>query len=239
MSLTSSPGAEKARCTRPCPRGENLVVTGVGTDPDKAVQNAFSQVIEQTVGVLVDAETVVKNDELIRDEILTYSRGYVEKYEIVKRWQEAGLHHATIRAVVVRDKLVEKLRGMKIAVTEISGDLPSRQFEFDAKNEEQAGKMFRKAMAGFDMVKLTQVEIVGQPEITRRRCKCQGARQDQAVPRHGGVAAVFTVRSTDPHESRVPTRVCDFRRAATLGFARPEATARRRWNFGRPSRPLQ
>ncbi len=161
------PGGGKGPAHAALPAGRELVVTGVGTDPDKAVQNAFSQVIEQTVGVLVDAETVVKNDELIRDEILTYSRGYVEKYEIVKRWQEAGLHHATIRAVVARDKLVEKLRGMKIAVTEISGDLPSRQFEFDAKNEEQAGKMFRKAMAGFDMVKLTQVEIVGQPEITR------------------------------------------------------------------------
>ena len=86
-----------------------VIVTGVGTDPEKAAQNAFSQAIEQTVGVLVDAETVVKNDQLIRDEILTYSRGYVEKYEIVKRWQEDGLHHATIRASVARDKLVEKL----------------------------------------------------------------------------------------------------------------------------------
>ena len=52
-----------------------MTVTGVGTDPDKAVQNAFSQAIEQVVGVLVDADTVVKNDQLIRDEVLTYSRG--------------------------------------------------------------------------------------------------------------------------------------------------------------------
>ena len=119
---------------------------------------------------------------------------------------------------------------MKIAVTEISGNLPSRQFEFDAKNEEQAGKMFRKAMAGFDMVKLTQVEI-GRPAGNHaRRRKCQGARQDQAVPRHGGVAAVFTVRSTRSSRKPRPDARCDFRRAATLGFA-PEATARRRWNL--------
>ena len=97
------------------PEAKEVIVTGVGTDPDKAIQNAFSQAIEQTVGFLVDAETVVKNDQLIRDEILTYSRGYVEKYEVVKRWEEDGLHHATIRAVVARDKLVEKLTGMKIA----------------------------------------------------------------------------------------------------------------------------
>ena len=112
------PGGKKSAGAA-LPQAKEVIVTGVGTDPEKAIQNAFSQAIEQAVGVLVDAETVVKNDQLIRDEILTYSRGYMEKYEVVKRWQEDGLHHATIRAVVARDKLVEKLRGMKIAVQEV------------------------------------------------------------------------------------------------------------------------
>ena len=91
------------------PPAQEVVVTGVGTDSETAMQNAFSQAMEQSVGLLVDAETVVKNDRLIRDEILTYSRGYVEKYEVVSRWQDGGLHHTKIRAVVARDKLVEKL----------------------------------------------------------------------------------------------------------------------------------
>ena len=149
------------------PEAKEVIVTGVGTDPEKAMQNAFSQAIEQTVGLLVDAETVVKNDQLIRDEVLTYSRGYMEKYDVVKRWQEDGLHHTTIRAVVARGKLTEKLKGMKIAVQEVSGELPARQFHFDAKNEEQAAEMFKKALADFDMMKLTKVEIVGKPEPKR------------------------------------------------------------------------
>lgn len=149
------------------PRAKEVVVTGDGTDADKALQNAFSQAIEQTVGVLVDAETAVKNDQLIRDEVLTFSRGYVEKYEVVKRWQEDGVHHATIQAAVARDKLVEKLKGMKIAMREVAGELKSRKFEFDAKNEKQATEMLRKALSGFDMTKLTKVEIVGDPQIAR------------------------------------------------------------------------
>lgn len=150
---------------------KEIVVSGIGIDPDKAVQNAFSQAIEQTVGVLVDAESIVKNDQLIRDEVLTHSRGYMEKYEVVKRWEEDGLHHATIRAVVARDKLVEKLKGIKIAMRDVPGDLTSRQIEFDAKNEEQAAEMFKKALADFDMSKLTKVEIMGKPEITRDRVR--------------------------------------------------------------------
>ena len=123
---------------------KEVVVTGVGTDPDKAVQNAFSQAIEQTVGVLVDAETVVKNDQLIRDQILTYSRGYVEKYEIINRWQKEGLHHAKIRAVVARDKLVKKLRAIKISVQDVPGERASRQIEFDVQNDEQAAEMLEE-----------------------------------------------------------------------------------------------
>jgi hypothetical protein len=160
-------GMPATRATTAAPQVKDIVVTGVGTDPDKALQNAFSQAIEQTVGVMVDAESVVKNDQLIRDEVLTYSRGYVEKFDVVSKWEEGGLHHAKIRATVERGKLAEKLRGMKIAVQEVAGELASRQIEFDATNEEQAAEMFRKALTEFSMVKLTKVEIVGKPEITR------------------------------------------------------------------------
>lgn len=148
-------------------QAREVVTTGVGLDPDRALQDALSRAIEQAVGVLVDAETVLKNDQLIRDEVLTYSRGFVEKYEIVKRREADGLHHATIRAIVSQDKLVQRLREMKIAVQNVQGDIAARQFEFDAKNEEQAAEMLKKALAGFDMTKLTKVEIVGQPEIDR------------------------------------------------------------------------
>ena len=149
------------------PEVKEVVITGVGTTTERAIQNAFSHAIEQTVGVLVDAETVVKNDQLIRDDILTYSRGYVETYEVVKQWRDDSLHHATIRAVVARNKLAEKLRGMRIAVHEVAGDLASRQFDFDAKNEKQAAEMFGKALADLDMTKLTKVVIPGKPEIVR------------------------------------------------------------------------
>jgi len=71
-------------------QSKEVVATGVGTDADKALQNAFSQAIEQTVGVLVDAESVVKNDQLIRDEVLTFSRGYVENFAVVSNGRRAA-----------------------------------------------------------------------------------------------------------------------------------------------------
>ena len=76
-----------------------MVVTGVGSDPDKAIQNALAEAVRQTLGALVDAEGVVKDDEA-RDDILTQSRGYVQSYQVVKLWQKDGLHDAQIRAAV-------------------------------------------------------------------------------------------------------------------------------------------
>lgn len=162
-----NPSGEKKETRLASGTGKEITVTGVGADPDKAIQDAFSHAIQQAVGLLVDAEAVVKNDQLIRDEVLTYSRGYMEKYDLIRQWQEGGLYHAEIRALVARHKLVEKLRGMKLAVREVSGDIAARQIDFDAMNEEQAAAIFRKRLAEFDMATLVKVEIIGNPEITR------------------------------------------------------------------------
>ena len=105
--------------------------------------------------MLVDSETVVKNDQLIRDEVLTFSRGYVEKYEVVKQYgRRTAWTMRTIQATVARDKLAETLRGMKIAVADTRGEPASRQFEFDAKNEEQAAEIFQKARGGSNITDL-------------------------------------------------------------------------------------
>jgi hypothetical protein len=87
----SKPG--KQRGDAACGRQAALVAvvaTGAGETPDAARQNAFSAAIEQVVGALVDAETIVKNDQVVRDQVLTYSRGYVEEFDVVASWERVG-----------------------------------------------------------------------------------------------------------------------------------------------------
>jgi hypothetical protein len=143
------------------------IVTGVGTDPDKAVQAAFSQAIESTVGVLVDAETIVTNGQVIKDQVLAFSRGFVQKYDVVKQWEADGLHHATIKALVNADKLALNLRSNNIATHAVPGELLARQFGFDVKNEADATKMLRRILEDYDITKLSKVELVGKPDIDR------------------------------------------------------------------------
>lgn len=144
------------------------VATGIGTDPDQARQNAFCNAIEQVVGVLVDAETLVKNDEIVYDQVLTFSRGEAQQYTVLRQWQQDGLHYVRIRAKVAVSELGEKLTANKIAVHEVPGELLYRQAKFDLLNEQQAAEMFRKTMRDYGMDTLIQVEIVGKPEIVER-----------------------------------------------------------------------
>jgi hypothetical protein len=144
-----------------------VVATGMATDADGATQAAFSQAIEQAVGVLVDAETIVKNDEIVRDQVLTFSKGFIQKFDVIWQGKKDGLYMARIRAQVSVSKLTDKLHDGKITTREVPGELLARQFKFDYKNEDQAGKMFQKILGDFDMTKIVKVEIVGKPETTR------------------------------------------------------------------------
>ena len=147
---------------------KTVLATGIGISQEKARQSAFSSAIEQTVGLLVDSETLVKNDTLVREQILTVSRGYIEKFDVLKEWQADGLHHARIQAVVSVTRLVAQLTAHHIAVKGVEGERMSRQAKFEVKNEEHAGELFGKIMDDYTIAKLFKVEILGKPEVVKK-----------------------------------------------------------------------
>lgn len=149
-------------------RGPEVVATGVGSDPQSAEQNALANAVEQVVGMLVDAETLVTNDQIVRDQVLTYSRGFVEDHKEIARWQKDGLHYVRIRALVSATRLGEKLKAQKVVLREIEGDKIAIRIKFEEFNEEQAKQMFRKAVADFTPDTMLTVTLAdGKPAVER------------------------------------------------------------------------
>ena len=145
-----------------------VVVTGVGLNPGKAKENAFSNALEQVVGVLVDAETIVENDKVIRDQVHTLTSGFVEELDVIDTWQEDGLHFARIRAKVAAGKLGEKLEKQNVAVRKIPAALLYQRVKHEILNEANAKKMFRSATADFSPDKFMTVEVLDrEPEVER------------------------------------------------------------------------
>jgi hypothetical protein len=100
---------------------ETVISEGVGKTAEEALRDAFRSAVRQVDGAVVDAETLVKNDEIISDQVLTYSDGFIQTYQELSSQEEGGLFRKRIAAQVVRRSIVARLQGMSVTVKPIEG----------------------------------------------------------------------------------------------------------------------
>jgi hypothetical protein len=165
---TTAPPGESLPQGTPPPSGDNarqtVIAEGVGTSADEALRDAFREAVSQVVGAVVDAETLVKNDQLIEDKILTYSNGFVKTYERISERDQGGLIRVKIRATVERRSLVAKLQAENVTVKNVDGQ--SLFAEAITKIDEGMGAeaLLRKALEGFPG-NCIKAEVKGKPEL--------------------------------------------------------------------------
>ncbi len=71
---------------------------------DQALEHGFRKAVEKALGVYLEAQTIVKNQTLLEDNIYARSYGFVEKYQIEKTWiEETVLYHRLNAWVVLAD----------------------------------------------------------------------------------------------------------------------------------------
>jgi len=92
-----------------CDDTQTVQVTGQGiifgkdkvTARDKAIEDAQRRAVEQVVGTMVSASTMVQNFQVIEDKILTKSKGYVKGYKILSEKEQDGVMVVQIEAMVL------------------------------------------------------------------------------------------------------------------------------------------
>ena len=135
------------------PKGDTKTATvtaeGVGKTHDDALKDAFRNAVRQVVGAMVDAETIVKNDQIISDKVLTYSAGIVKKYEEVSKKDEKGLVRVKIKATVEQTELVAKLKAANVTIRDVDGKGIFAGVVTDLERAKDARDFLAKAMAGF------------------------------------------------------------------------------------------
>ena len=88
-----------------------LRITGKGKTFDEAKQNAFRTAVEFKVGSVVTGERESYNSRLVRDEIIVYSAGYVERYKLIDQFM-SGNEVIVIMDILVSDsKIAQRLLG--------------------------------------------------------------------------------------------------------------------------------
>ncbi len=132
--------------------GEIVSVTasGYGVSLEAAKKAAGRAAIEQVVGQIVDAETLVENDELVKDRILTYSGAFLEDIDVVgKPTQEDGLWTVKILAKVRKTTLQQKLAAENVGKAKLKKGKLFAQATSKAQEADDAGAMLAAAFEGF------------------------------------------------------------------------------------------
>ena len=160
---------EKGAEAKPKAGTQTIVAEGVGATADEAIKDAYRNAVREVVGAVVDADTLVKNDEVIDDKVLTYSDGFIKSYEEVEgsKKVKSGLHRIKIKAQVERRSVIAKLKAANVTVKEVDGKGLFAEAVTQLDAEKDAAALLKKQFEGFPQSCLTAT-IIGKPEIVEK-----------------------------------------------------------------------
>ena len=137
---------------------------GMGSSSDAATKDALSQAIQQAAGAIVDSQTLMKNDEIMQEKILTASNAIVKKYDVVVpvKKNRNGLFEIRIRAEVEQNLLRQKLIEHKIIEGKVEGTQNIwAEVVTQEKNQVDMQAMIENTISKIDVRKYLRFNIIG------------------------------------------------------------------------------
>ncbi|MGO8748771.1 MAG: hypothetical protein ACLQNE_22610 [Thermoguttaceae bacterium] len=128
---------------------QTVFAEGVGSTKEEALKDAFRAAVRQVVGEVVDGETLVKNEELVKDQVLTYSDGFIPEHMVTSEKQDNGLFRVGIRAKVQRRSVIMKLKAANITLKSFDGESLYGSIVTQLTAEGDAAELLRNALTGF------------------------------------------------------------------------------------------
>jgi len=143
-----------------------VIAEGVGASSDEAIKDAFRNAVRQVVGAVVDAETLIKDDQVIDDKVLTYSDGLITKYEEVpgSKKSQGGLLRIKITAVVERKTVVAKLKAANVTVKELDGKGMFAEAVTKLESQADAKVLIAKTFADYP-ANVMKAVVRGKPSV--------------------------------------------------------------------------
>lgn len=131
---------------------------GHGETREEALKEALKDVLQKVVGVYVDSEFRMNNDEIIKDQIITHSNGLIEEYKVLDEADDENGRGkvVTIRARVrIRDFVARVKKIAPAQTVAVDGVLMAS----DIGNQLNAEALLRKELEDLDLTSLMEVKI--------------------------------------------------------------------------------
>lgn len=125
--------------------------SGYGENPREAYKAALRAAVEQVVGTLIDATTLVENDQLVEDEILTYAAGMVTSAKQIgePKKTDGGIYFVKVLATVQKGKIEQKLRAASTVNVTLNGADLFARITAAQENLADAEKMIVGVLSGY------------------------------------------------------------------------------------------
>lgn len=145
--------------------GKIVEISGVGDSLLAAKEDSIRQAVESVVSSYVSSDLIQKNENVIRDKVINYSAGFVEKIDVLsQRKRPDGLFEVKIRAQVTTQKLRRKLEENNIKTRELESDSMFGEAVSKLNTVNSAGDLWGNLLKKFPAAAL-EAKVVGKPQI--------------------------------------------------------------------------
>ena len=105
----------------------------IGLARDQAIDDALRKAVEQTLGTFIQSSTLVENHMVVEDNILSWSNGYVRRYNVLREGKvDASTFEVTIEAEVELANLKNDWESIQTLLSKMGN--PRVMFMIDEQN---------------------------------------------------------------------------------------------------------
>jgi len=126
----------------------NVDATGVGATAEAAEKAALINAVQQAVGLFLDNESLVKNEQVVYDSILSLSDGFVSRFEVKsppKARVSDGLFETKISALVQKGRIGAELEKRQLT-QKVDAEASWAEAVTSVKSAQDAVAVFEKWM---------------------------------------------------------------------------------------------
>lgn len=127
----------------------SVIVTGVGSSFEAAKENAFRHAVEQQIGVLIHSERETRGNNLVKDDILAYSAGYVDDFKILQTTMRNNQVQMRVEVWVSNSRIQNRILSKGISDSDVQGNRLQAQYNTFLREKETGDKLLLKLLAQY------------------------------------------------------------------------------------------
>ena len=124
-------------------------VLGFGSDRNKAREDGFRTAVLQAVGSVLVTQTESQNRRLVRDEIISYSSGYVDRHEVLSEKSAGSGVELRLKVWVAESRIARRLLADASTAGQIDGENLGLRIEGVLQERYQGDKLLSTVLSDF------------------------------------------------------------------------------------------